>query len=213
MEILEKVHPFGFVISKANLNRSLDNAVLLSGQDLDAGTVLGKTVTAGTVTGAAAAGNTGNGTIGTLSVGGAAKEGVYKAVMVEPAANAGAFVVFDPDGVMVGRGTVAVAFTGAVNFTIADGGTDFVAGDFFNIKVSQLTTKWKVLNPAGTDGSEVAAGILGDTVDASAADAACVVLTRDAEVNSHELTWPDAIAADDKSIAISQLARAGILVR
>lgn len=213
-ELAEKLHASGFVITEGNRNFSRDNAILLSGQNLAAGAVLGKTVTAGTVTGTPFASNTGgSGGISALSVSGAAKEGLYRAVVIEPATNAGAFIVLDPDGEFVGRGNVASAFASDhVNFTIADA-TDFVSGDGFNIKVSQLTVKYKVLNSAGTDGSNRAAGILVDGVDASAADKACVVIARHAEVNANELTWPGAIAADDKSIAISQLAKLGILVR
>lgn len=212
-EIVEKLHASGFVISEAELNRSRDNAVLLSGQNLVAGAVLGRTVTAGTVTGAAVAGNTGNGTIGTLSAGGGAKEGFYKVTMIEPTADLGTFMVEDPDGENVGRGVVGTAFSGPVVFTISDGDADFIAGDQFDIKVSQLTVKYKVLNPAGTDGSNKAAALLVDAVNASAADKACVIVNRDAEVNGLELTWPGAIAAADQSIATAQLARIGIIVR
>jgi predicted small secreted protein len=44
--------------------------------------------------------------------------------------------------------------------------------------------KYKVLDPAAVDGSEAAAGILYDAVDASAADAEGVAIVRLAEVNA-----------------------------
>src|SRR5918993_1555799 len=47
--------------------------------------------------------------------------------------------------------------------------------------------KYKALDPAAVDGSEVAAGILYDAVDASAADAEGVAIVRLAEVNAAEL--------------------------
>jgi hypothetical protein len=144
--------------------------VLVTGQNQPKGAVLGRTATAGTINGAAAAGNTGNGTIGTLSVGGGAKEGVYKAICIEPATNAGVFAVYDPDGLLVGRANVGVGFTGPVNFTIADGGVDFVAGDTFNITVSAVTYKWKLAVAAATDGSDVPRAILAEACDATAAD-------------------------------------------
>lgn len=212
-EKVEMLHAAGFLISEANGNLSRDNATLTSGQNLGAGTVLGATVTAGTVTGAASAGNTGNGTIGTLSAGGAAKAGVYKALIIEPATNLGSFSVTDPDGVLIGHGVVGTAFSGPVVFTISDGGTDFVAGDMFEITVSQLTQKLKILAPAATDGTQNAASILLADTDASAADKACAVVARKAEVNGNELVWPGGITAAQKSIAIAQLAAAGILVR
>lgn len=90
------------------------------------------------LTAAAALGtNTGNGVMGAITVGAAARAGVYTLTVVEPAANAGAFIVEDPDGVQVGDGNVAAAFNaGGLAFTLADGATDFIAGDSFAITVS-----------------------------------------------------------------------------
>lgn len=83
------------------------------------------------------AGNTGNGAMGAITVSAGAKAGVYTLTVVEPAANAGAFVVEDPDGIIIGHGTVAVAFSaGGLAFTLADGATDFVSGDTFLITVA-----------------------------------------------------------------------------
>src|SRR6476469_4654241 len=65
---------------------------ILSGQVGLRGWLLGKKTTAATVVGAAGAGNTsGSGAIGTLSAGTGVKVGVYKAICIEPAANAGTF--------------------------------------------------------------------------------------------------------------------------
>lgn len=212
-EKVETLHAGGFVISEANFHRSRDNATLASGENRGAGTVLGKLTTAGTIAGAAGAGNTGNGTIGSLTVGGGAKVGVYKAICIEPATNLGTFEVEDPDGFIIGRANVGSAFAGPVNFTISDGATDFVSGDIFEITVSQLTQKHKILAPAATDGTQIAAGILFADVDASAADQKCLVIARQAEVNGNELVWPGGITATQKDLAIAQLAQLGILVR
>jgi hypothetical protein len=119
----------------------------------DNGVVVGASF-AGTGTGTAVAGNTGTGTITaspTITAG--AKEGNYSVVIIEPGTNAGVFEVTDPDGVFVGRGTVAVAFSaGGVAFTVADGGTDFVSGDAFNIAVAFTANAdflgIAILNPA-----------------------------------------------------------------
>lgn len=161
---------------------------LVSGENRTRGAVLGKTATAGTISGAAAAGNTGNGTIGSLTVGGAAKEGRYRAVCIEPGTNVGTFALFDPEGVQVGTAVVAVAFTGPVNFTIADGSTDFVAGDTFNIDVSALTVKYKLSAAAATDGSAVPDAVLAEDCDASAADKTTIAYFR-GEFNSNALTF------------------------
>jgi hypothetical protein len=123
-EKVETLHAAGFIISEANGTRSRANIVLASGENRGAGTVLGALVTAGTATGAAKAGNVGNDTIGTISVGGGAKEGDYTITIIEPATNLGVFEVQDPEGNVVGRGNVGTAFAGDVNFTITDGATD-----------------------------------------------------------------------------------------
>lgn len=79
-------------------------------------------------------GNVGNGVMGAITVTAGAKRGVYQLVVIEPAANAGAFAVYDPDGIFVDNGNVAAAFSaGGLAFTLADGATDFAAGDSFAI--------------------------------------------------------------------------------
>lgn len=89
---------------------------------------------------AARAGNTGNGLITAAPpVTGLAAEGTYTLVAEEaPAANAGTFRFEDPEGVYLGTVKVGVAATlgGIGPFTIADGATDFVAGDTFEIEVT-----------------------------------------------------------------------------
>lgn len=88
---------------------------------------------------AARAGNTGNGLITAApAVGGSAIEGVYTLVAEEPAADGGVFRFEDPDGEFLGTVRVGVAATlgGIGPFTIADGATDFVAGDAFNVTVT-----------------------------------------------------------------------------
>lgn len=102
----------------------------------DNGCVAGGTFAA-TASSAALGTNTGNGTVGTITVSAGAKQGDYVLTIIEPAANAGTFVVADPDGHQIGDGTVAVAFAaGGLAFTLADGATDFVAGDSFTISVT-----------------------------------------------------------------------------
>jgi Bacteriophage lambda head decoration protein D len=55
--------------------------------------------------------------------------------------------------------------------------------------------KYRALNPAASDGSQTAAGVLYDVVDASAADTEGVAIVRLAEVNAAELVWPAASPA------------------
>jgi hypothetical protein len=156
-------------------------AILLSGQNLARGTVLGRV--AGAVGSAVAAGagssgaNTGNGVFGAVTLGASAKEGTYRIVFVEPTTDLGKFIVEDPDGVIVGEGTVGTAFAGPINFTIADGSADFISGDGFTVAVAQ-GTKYVKSAAAATDGSQIPVGILAEDCDATAGDASCLIYER-----------------------------------
>lgn len=160
-------------------NHHLLNAIkgiLLTGQNCVRGTVLGRV--AGAAGAAAAdAGNTGNGVFGAVTVGAGVKEGVYRVVFIEPVTNLGSFQVEDPDGVIIGQGKVGTAFVGAINFTIADGATDFVAGDGFSVTIA-TGTKYVKSVAAATDGSHIPRGVLVDDCDATAADVSCLVYDR-----------------------------------
>lgn len=95
-----------------------------------------------TAAAAARAGNTGNGAItASPATGVTAVEGVYTLVAIEPGADGGVFRMEDPDGEFLGTVRVGVAATlgGLGPFTIADGATDFVAGDGFNITVTSAS--------------------------------------------------------------------------
>lgn len=212
-EITEGRYRGEFLFSEACGTRSLETVTIDTG-DLAAGTVLGK-ITKGAATGAAVSGNTGNGTITaapTVSAG--AKVGVYRAICIEPATNLGKFIVFAPDGIVLGVATVATEFSaGGLTFTIADGSTDFVSGDSFTITVAAGSGKYVAYNQDGVNGSEIAAGILMDNVNATSADVEAVIIARDAEPNGSELTWPSDIEAGEKTAAIAQLAVLGIIVR
>ncbi|HJQ60821.1 MAG TPA: head decoration protein [Vineibacter sp.] len=202
------------IYSEAAGTRSRDKITVASGEGvLSAMTILGKVLT-GAGSSAAFAGNTGNGAMGAITVGAGAKPGVYKLVVIEPAANAGRFTVEDPDGATVGVGTVAVAFNaGGLSFTLADGATDFVSGDGFDITVAAGSGKYKDFDVAGTDGSQIAAAILYDGVDATAADVAATAFTRDCEVNKAELVFTGAPNTNQKNAAYADLAKLGIIAR
>ena len=197
----------GFMVSEANNFRSRDKAVMLSGQDLDAGHVLGKTLVGATATATAAAGNTGNGTMGAITVTAAARNGTYQLVITEPGADVGEFDVQDPRGALIGQGTVASAFSaGGLAFTLADGATDFAAGDRFDILVVGGTEKFKEYNPANTDGSQVPVAISWDRYDATAADVVGAVVARDCEVNIEELVWFSGATSGQKTAALKYMA-------
>jgi len=118
--LTEKRHAGGFIISEADGHLSRDNAILKSGQNLEAGTVIAKATSGG---------------------------------------------------------------------------------------------QWSQVDDSGSGGLETAAGILYASVDASAGDTPCVVIARSAEVNGHELIWPDASPARDLVEGYAELALQEIIVR
>lgn len=197
---------------------SRDDALVLLGQKLVSGAVMGKSLVGAVGTATAFGGNTGNGVMGAITVTGGARQGTYKLIVIEPGANVGTFEVEDPEGNKIGRGAVAAAFAaGGLAFTLADGATDFISGDGFDIKVTGGGYKWKEYDPSLTDGAERAAGILLFAVDASAtgfnADTKGVAITRQAIVGDAMLTWKAGTTAQQKADAIIQLTALQIVVR
>lgn len=103
----------------------------------DHGCVVGGAFDA-TGAGSEAAGNVGTGTITDApEITAGAKQGRYRAVLIATSATA-PYLVYDPDGILVGDGVVASANTsipGITTFTISNAGT-MTAGDTFYIDVS-----------------------------------------------------------------------------
>ena len=93
---------------------------------------------------------------------------------------AGEFVVSEGDG-RISRETI----------TILSGQNLTVAADLGKVTASG---KYKALDPAASDGSQTAAGVLYEAVDASAADVEGGAIVRLAEVNAAELLWPSSAA-------------------
>lgn len=146
------------------------SVTILSGQGiLQRGTVLGK-ITKAIGAPTADGGNTGNGTVTGVSLGKGAKLGTYTLECITATVNGGTFKATDPDNVRLNDAVVAVAFAGAINFTINDGVTDFAVGDKFTIVVSEGSKKSKIVNSVNVDGSQEADCILTDAVDATSAD-------------------------------------------
>jgi hypothetical protein len=211
--LTEKLHSGGFLISEASGHRSRDNKVLITGQNLLAATVLGL-ISVGSASQAFA--GTGNGVLtmdATNPVRTGAKVGAYTATCITAAANSGTFRVEDPDGYVLGDVAVAATFDDDIKFVIADGATDFIVGDKFTITIAAGSGKATQLNVAAQNGSQYAAGILLDAVDATSADKACVLIARDAEVIDAEIVWPGGITGPQKTAAIAQLAALGIVLR
>jgi hypothetical protein len=215
--LTEGVYATESLISEAPGTRSREAVTIKSGQNLKANAVLAvlvtgeATVTAGT--------NTGNGTFtidATTPVLKGAGLGTYRLTCIAVAANNGTFRLEAPDGAVLGD-TVMAAGAGTVSEQIkgalADGGTDFAVGDSFAIAVTAITEKMVEFNAAGTDGSEVAAGILYAAVDASDADTAGVAFVRDCEHNADIVVWKSGATATQKAKGTADLKRRGIVLR
>ena len=82
------------------------------------------------------------------------------------------------------------------------------------VGVITASSKVKVVDPSATDGSEVAAGVLIQAVDANLADRDDgLIAARHAIVADHALVWPTGITVAEKKSAIAQLKALGVLVR
>jgi hypothetical protein len=81
--------------------------------------------------------------------------------------------------------------------------------------LGRITTGGKLTawNPGAADGSQNAAAILYDNVDASAGDVNCVIMARICEVNDKELFWFAGATAPQKAAARTALQALTILVR
>ena len=82
--------------------------------------------------------------------------------------------------------------------------------------LGKITTggKYTVLAPAATNGSQNAAGLLWDGVDATDADVPGVVILRGpAIVNRHEVSLPDGATEAQITAATTALATIGIILR
>ena len=108
------------------------------------------------ITGAGTAGtNTGNGTISAITAAPPAQQGTYQVVFTA----ATKFGVFDPSGSEMLNGSTGVAYSDkGIGFTITAGGTAFVAGDTFNIAVSQnnIALPGVTWAAAGVDANNIA---------------------------------------------------------
>lgn len=208
------------VVKTEGPNRiSRDEGILASGTSALVsipGLVVGKIATGAATPAAKSGGNTGNGVItmdATTPVLAGAKPGVYQVRLITAAANSGTFRVTDPDGFVLGDVAVAGTFSNDVKFVIADGATDFVVGDGFDITVATGSGKYAPFNLTGNNGSEKPVAILLETVDASAADKRVVLLARHAEVVLQSLVWPVGITTTQKAAALAALETKGIVAR
>ncbi len=76
------------------------------------------------------------------------------------------------------------------------------------------SAKFKVFDPAATDGSELPAGILLGACDATLIDRDdALLLARHGMVASNAVVWPAGITVEQKTTALAQMSSLGVLVR
>lgn len=202
-----------FLVSEANGYLSRYGVTVLADQVLKAGHVVGK-ITEGAKTAVGAAGNPAPAAATITAAPTAAittKPGVHLFQAIQPGSGtASKWQHIDPDGEHVGvaTGNTAYAGGGLSGLTITDASTDPVVGETFTVTVSEAAAsgKYKEYNPANTDGSEVPDGILYAAVDATGADKDGLVIGRQAEINTHILTWFTGATDEEKAAALAQLA-------
>lgn len=209
----EPIRPCESLVSEAAGERSRE-AITVGATAITACMVLGATLGAATAA-VKAGGNTGNGTFtidaSTPTLAGA-KPGVYRLHCIAAAANGGTFRLEDPDGIVLGD-TVMAAGAATVSEHIrgalADGSSDFIVGDGFDITVPATLT-YGPLNLAATTGLSVAAGI---SYGNYAASGRGVAFVRDCEHNADIVVWPAGITNNQRALATRQLAALGIILR
>lgn len=169
--------PDNLIAGDETLSRAI---TLQSGQNLLRGAVLGRVSLGTAIAAPRSGGNTGNGTI-TMNVSTpvkvGAKVGVYTVRFTGAAVNGGTFIVRDPDGFQIGTVVMAAgsgAYDDDIQFTIADGATDFVVGDGFDITVAAGSGRYVLSVATATDGSQFPDLILAEDTNASADNVATV---------------------------------------
>ena len=86
-------------------------------------------------------------------------------------------------------------------------------GDKYTVTVGDGSGKFVALDPSAVDGGQEAHGISLDYYDTTKRDVPGVVLVRDSEVIKSGLEWPDGISPEQKSKALAELRRLGVVVR
>lgn len=82
------------------------------------------------------------------------------------------------------------------------------------VGIVTATGKVKQVDPSATDGTQYAAGVLMQAIDAALIDREDgLMVARHTIVADHALTWPAAITAAEKLSAIQQLKSLGVLIR
>jgi hypothetical protein len=154
MAVSEGKHAGEFIVRDES-EHSREAVTVLSGQNLEAGTVVGRAkhgigrVSIPTVVG------TGNGTASLVSAGPDVEVGNYVLTCTAAVTHGGVFSLTSPSGLVLpaltltaGTGNTTAYTSTHINFSITDGSTDFIVGDVFTFVVS--TTAPTVIGGTGT---------------------------------------------------------------
>lgn len=149
------------------------------------GTILARKAVDNAIVATANGGNTGNGAVTAQVVGGidVPQVGNYVLTCTATVANGGVFQIKAPDGsisgglaLLGGSGATTLLVYQGVEFSVTDGGTDFVAGDFFT-GVLVANGKMVPFAIAGLGGEQVPTAIAtNDIVAAGAGDEATRIM-------------------------------------
>lgn len=183
--LTESYHAGEFIKGERPDGGSRESVTVLSGQSLGAGEVVGRVklgvgrVSVPTVVG------TGDGTVSTVFAGPKVQVGTYTVTCTAAATNGGTFSVTNPSGKALPAATVGTPYRSEeINFTIADGSTDYIVGDAFSFVVS--TTAPTVV---GTGNGTVSSITLGH--DAQPGNYRLEITAKITNSGEFKLTGPD----------------------
>ncbi|MFU8832113.1 MAG: head decoration protein [Wenzhouxiangella sp.] len=141
--LTEGRHAGEYLVSEPNGHQGRESVIVVTGQNLVAGAVVGRISKVQAAASNPAVVGTGNGTMTLVRGNKAVKTGNYVVTCITAVTNGGVFSVVDPDGVALPGLTLTVASGGStayvsdqIQFTITDGGTDFAVADKFTIAVT-----------------------------------------------------------------------------
>jgi hypothetical protein len=162
--------------------------------------------------------NTGNGVFGAVTVATSAQVGTYTLKITSAATNAGAFEVIDTKGEVAGIGNVGAPYsTGGLSFTLADGSSDFVAGDSFTILVAGTEKYvWIANADVATLNADVAMLVdhYKDPISLTPGDYQLAVLIRGAAgVVGAALQYKDVVTSANQAIVLAAFAAKNIQSR
>jgi hypothetical protein len=195
-----------------------DTLTFPGADDYAAGTIVSRRAVATAIT-TAAGSNTGNGTCTAASVitgRTVPKVGTYVLTCTTAVTNGGEFKLVDPDGDIVatgltmaaGAGEATVFKVGGLTFTLTDAGTDFAAGDSFNLPVVADGTL-AVYSPTEKGGAQNPIGVLTYAVSKTGAGTVPVRVMVRGTVNKNRLVIDD--GSSMTSAILDQLRDVGIV--